>query len=65
MSNSFPGLPLKSRPIEEVLSEFLGNKLEEVSSTDQYKRKLNYLQTYLEDEARNDRGLYERGCISI
>ena len=51
MADSFPELSLKSRPMEEVLSEFREKKLEEVNSTGQYKRKLNYLQTYLEDEA--------------
>jgi hypothetical protein len=52
MADSFPELSLKSRPMIEVLDEFREKKLEEVGSTGQYKRKLNYLQTYLEDEAR-------------
>lgn len=52
MADSFPELSLKSRPMGEVLDEFREKKLEEVGSTGQYKRKLNYLQTYLEDEAR-------------
>ncbi len=52
MSESFPELSLKSRPIDEVLNEFREKKLKAVNSTGQYKRKLNYLQTYLEDEAR-------------
>jgi site-specific recombinase XerC len=37
--------------MEAVLGEFRGKKLEEVESTGQYRRKLDYLQTYLEDEA--------------
>ena len=52
MSESFPELSLKSRPMDEVLNGFREKKLEAVDSTGQYKRKLNYLQTYLEDEAR-------------
>jgi len=52
MADSFPELSLKSRPMDEVLDEFREKKLEEVGSTGQYKRKLNYLQTYLEDEIR-------------
>jgi len=52
MADSFPELSLKSRPMNEVLSEFREKKLEEVESTNQYKRKLDYLQTYLEEEAR-------------
>ena len=52
MADSFPELSLKSRPMDEVLSEFREKKLEEVKSTGQYSRKLDYLQTYLEDEAR-------------
>lgn len=51
MADSFPELSLKSRPIEAVLDEFREKKLEEVESTGQYRRKLDYLQTYLEDEA--------------
>lgn len=51
MADSFPELSLKSRPIEAVLTEFREKKLEEVESTGQYRRKLDYLQTYLEDEA--------------
>jgi site-specific recombinase XerC len=51
MEESFPELSLKSRPMDEVLGEFREVKLEDVDSTGQYKRKLNYLQTYLEDEA--------------
>ena len=51
MADSFPELSLKSRPMDEVLEDFGGNKLEEVDSTGQYERKLNYLRTYLEDEA--------------
>jgi integrase len=50
MEESFPELSLKSRPMDEVLSEFREDKLEAVDSTGQYKRKLNYLQTFLEDE---------------
>ena len=52
MSESFPELSLKSRPMDEVLNEFREKKLEEIASTGQYKRKLDYLQTYLENEAR-------------
>ncbi|WP_254838035.1 tyrosine-type recombinase/integrase [Natronomonas marina] len=52
MEDSFPELSLKSRPMDEVLEDFRDDKLEEVDSTGQYERKLNYLQTYLEDEAR-------------
>ncbi|WP_049923873.1 tyrosine-type recombinase/integrase [Halopiger djelfimassiliensis] len=51
MSESFPELSLKSRPMEDVLDDFCDEKLEEVNSTGQYERKLNYLQTYLEGEA--------------
>lgn len=51
MADSFPELSLKSRPMEAVLDEFREKKLEEVESTGQYRRKLDYLQTYLEDEA--------------
>jgi len=51
MADSFPELSLKSRPMDEVLEDFGGDKLEEVDSTGQYERKLNYLRTYLEDEA--------------
>ena len=51
MADSFPELSLKSRPMEAVLDEFREKKLEEVKSTGQYTRKLDYLQTYLEDEA--------------
>ena len=50
MADSFPELSLKSRSMDEVLEDFGGNKLEEVDSTGQYERKLNYLRTYLEDE---------------
>ncbi len=52
MADSFPELSLKSRPMEVILDEFREKKLEEVESTGQYRRKLDYLQTYLEDEAR-------------
>jgi len=52
MADSFPELSLKSRPMDVVLDQFREKKLEEVGSTGQYKRKLNYLQTYLEDEVR-------------
>ena len=52
MADSFPELSLKSRPMEVVLDEFREKKLEEVESTGQYRRKLDYLQTYLEDEVR-------------
>jgi hypothetical protein len=52
MSESFPELSLKSRPMGEVLAEFREKKLEAVDSTGQYKRKLNYLQTFLELEVR-------------
>jgi site-specific recombinase XerD len=51
MADSFPELSLKSRPMDEVLEDFGDDKLEEVDSTGQYERKLNYLRTYLEDEA--------------
>lgn len=51
IADSFPELSLKSRPMDEVLTEFRENKLEEVDSTSQYNRKLNYLQLYLEEEA--------------
>lgn len=50
MSESFPELSLKSRPMEKVLSDFREKKLEAVESSGQYKSKLNYLQTYFEDE---------------
>jgi len=52
MADSFPELSLKSRPMDEVIDDFRDDKLEEVGSTGQYQRKLNYLQTYLADEAR-------------
>ncbi|WP_154018234.1 site-specific integrase [Halolamina sediminis] len=52
MSESFPELSRKSRPMDAVLREFRENKLEEVDSTRQYERKLDYLQTYLAEEAR-------------
>jgi site-specific recombinase XerD len=52
MADSFPELSLKSRPMDEVLDDFREDKLGAVDSTGQYERKLNYLQTYLEDEAR-------------
>ncbi|WP_336034367.1 hypothetical protein [Halobacterium yunchengense] len=52
MADSFPELSLKSRSMEEVLNEFREQKLDEVKSTGQYRRKLDYLQTYLEEEAR-------------
>ena len=52
MEDSFPELSLKSRPMDEVLEDFRDGKLETVDSTGQYERKLNYLRTYLEDEAR-------------
>lgn len=51
MENSFPELSVKSRPMDEVLEEFREKKLEEVESTKQYNRKLDYLQTFLEEEA--------------
>ena len=51
MADSFPELSLKSRPIVTVLDEFRERKLEEVGSVEQYERKLNYLETYLKDEA--------------
>jgi len=43
--------------MDEVLEDFGDDKLEEVDSTGQYERKLNYLRTYLEDEGvcRNER----------
>jgi site-specific recombinase XerC len=52
MADSFPELSLKSRSMEEVLNEFREQKLDEVKSPGQYRRKLDYLQTYLEEEAR-------------
>lgn len=52
MADSFPELSLKSRPMEAVLDEFREKKLEEVKSTGQYRRKIDYLRTYLEDEAQ-------------
>ena len=52
MADSFPELSLKSRPMEAVLEDFRDNKLGDVDSTDQYARKLDYLQTYFEDEAQ-------------
>jgi hypothetical protein len=52
MADSFPELSLKSRPMNEVLSEFRERKLEEVKSKGQYGGKLDHLKTYLEDEAR-------------
>jgi site-specific recombinase XerC len=51
MEESFPELSRKSRPMGEVLDEFRNEKLEEVDSTNQYNRKLDYLQTYLKEEA--------------
>jgi site-specific recombinase XerC len=50
MADSFPELSSKSRPMDEVLADFRERKLDAVGSTRQYSRKLNYLQTYLEDE---------------
>lgn len=50
MADSFPELSLNSRPIEESLESFRTDKLEEVESTTQYKRKLDYLQQYFEEE---------------
>lgn len=55
MADSFPELSLKSRPIKAVLSEFREQKLEEVNSTGQYERKLDYLQTYFKDEVGIER----------
>lgn len=52
MEDSFPELSLKSRSMGEVLNEFREQKLDEVKSKGQYRRKLDYLQTYLEEEAR-------------
>jgi site-specific recombinase XerD len=52
MEDSFPELALKSRPIKEALNEFREKKLEEVSSESQYKRKLRYLEVYLEEEVQ-------------
>jgi site-specific recombinase XerD len=52
IEDAFPELSLKSRPIDEPLSDFRTDKLEEVSSESQYKRKLDYIQAYLEEEAR-------------
>ena len=52
MADSFPELSLKSRPMEAVLDEFREKKLEEVKSTGQYRRKIDYLRTYPEDEAQ-------------
>ena len=52
MSESFPELSRKSRPMDAVLREFREKKLEAVDSTGQYERKLDYLQTYLAEEAR-------------
>lgn len=51
ISDSFPEISLKARPMDAVLDEFSEKKLEEVNSTGQYERKLNYLRSYLEDEA--------------
>lgn len=50
IADSFPELSLKSRPMREVLEEFRDAKLAEVGSTSQYDRKLDYLQTYLQEE---------------
>lgn len=50
IADSFPELSLKSRPMDEVLSDFREQKLKEVDSTGQYERKLDYLQAYLEAE---------------
>lgn len=52
IAESFPELSSKSRPINEVLDDFREHKLDEVDSTRQYKRKLDYLRTYLREEAR-------------
>lgn len=51
IADSFPEFSLKSRPMDDVLEEFRGNKLEEVSSKTQYIRKIKYIQTYLQEEA--------------
>jgi len=50
IAESFPELSSKSRHIDEALDDFRDDKLDEVNSTRQYKRKLDYLQTYLRDE---------------
>ncbi|MFC6721587.1 site-specific integrase [Halobacteriaceae archaeon SHR40] len=50
IADSFPELALKSRRMKEVLDDFRGYKLAAVDSTGQYSRKLDYIQTYLEDE---------------
>jgi len=50
ISDSFPEMSLRSRPINEVLDEFREKKLREVNSERQYGTKLDYLQTYLLEE---------------
>lgn len=52
MADSFPELSFKSRPIEVVLEEFRNEKLDDIESTDQYGRKIDYLQTYLIEEIK-------------
>jgi site-specific recombinase XerD len=50
MADSFPELSLDSRPIQEPLESFRSDKLEEVGSTTQYERKLDYMQQYFEEK---------------
>lgn len=50
MEDSFPELTLNSRPVMEMLKKFKDNKLEEVESEDNYETKIEYIQTYLDEE---------------
>ena len=50
MSDRFPELSRKSRPLNEVLEEFRELKLKEVNSTKQYNRKFDYIQEYFKNE---------------
>ena len=50
MSDRFPELSRKSRLLDEVLEEFRELKLKEVSSTEQYNRKFDYIHEYFENE---------------
>ncbi|APE95716.1 hypothetical protein [Halodesulfurarchaeum formicicum] len=54
IEDSFPELSLKSRSMEVVFDEFRQKKLDEVESTEQYTRKLDYIQTYFKDVIRVD-----------
>jgi len=54
IADSFPELSLKSKAMDEVLQAFRERKLEAVDSTDQYERKLDYMQTYIVEEVGID-----------